>query len=291
MYSRLKLIAVCLVLFTAVSNAQASESYKVETHLSYSSSETDSSEAKHYSLQPVIYFSDVNLRDHPYAEAAFLERASSITLYHSKYDAKTDYPSESDGSMSGVHVGYHVPSSPVYIMVAYTASEGKSSSLFGDYTSEGRYYNLGLGYYISDGLFVGASYSGGEFKVPDYDLTSKSNDYGVSVKYVSELSGDRAINIQGGYSVDNNDDGTDKETDRTVRLSSDYYLNRRLSLGAGVSQYTGDNSSGDGSDYGVNLRFFFNTNLSARVGIYKFEAKNDEGSNSDSLSLTLSARW
>lgn len=179
----------------------------------------------------VSYFLDrVATKGHPLAEAAFLERASNFTLGYADAD-------DADSDTIGITGEFYFDQ--LYLRGGYASTDAAGTDID---TISAR-----VGWVIADGLRVAAGVDRVDFDVPGVD---ESNDVVVEAKYVTKLSGETALNVEGSVTF------LDQADDEVFALSGDYYFNSALSVGAALSFADDDNN------YGVNARYFFTPVLS-----------------------------
>lgn len=214
------------IALTLCSTAVMANTYQAEVGAAYNT--TDDINLDVIELQGEYFFEAVNTAGQPLAEAAFLQKASSIWLTHAEADRDGI-----DGSETSLNIGYYFGDSIFYAgaTVVSTDDDGDTEDDWG----------LTVGVTPAAGWLVTTTY----MDDVDYELNLQS-------KYVAELAGETAINFEVGY-----EDGGDLPDD-TVSAGLDYYFNRAVSLGV----YT---ESADETATGVRGRYFFNENVSAQA--------------------------
>ncbi len=148
-----------------------------------------------------MHFSPVQTRNHPLAEAAFLERSTNV------YAAAGD-----DFDSLTVGGELYVPDTMFYI----GARVNRVDTGADDETTA--YATLGLT--PIDGLLVTT-----EFSEDGYDAN-------LSAKYVTSLGGGNFVNLQGTYQ--------DSDFDDMLSLFADFYFDRTFSVGAGYTDFYGN---------------------------------------------------
>jgi hypothetical protein len=111
-----------------------------------------------------------------------------------------------------------------------------------------------VGYLPTPGLLLAVGVAGRD------DDNQNDTDPTVRAKYVKQLAGDTALNLEGKARFNDNNDSYD--------VGADYYLDRTLSLGANYERTSFDNTDADVDAFGLRARKFFSENISAegRVG-------------------------
>ncbi len=254
---------ICSVIFTAASFTLApfvySDSYRNEIYVHYS----DSSDVDEYSLnlQAKHYFSAVDITGLPLAEAAFLQKASSLTLAASNDNYQSgDY--ENDTYARSANVNYFIPDSIFFVgagviqqkHVIHNFDGGDDAGVY-DYSTQWRSdWNARVGIAPADGLQIWSDF------IEDADISEYWN---LSAKYVKPLANERAIGTEIRYADD------DIAHVRSLMVSADYYFTHRFSAGAGVADFKFDNPSvKDNTAYHVRARHFVTENASIDFTYY-----------------------
>ncbi|WP_041522880.1 putative porin [Gilvimarinus agarilyticus] len=225
-----------------------------------------------YGVFGTYYFSSVQLRNHVYGEAAFLERASSITLNtrfsdNSRSDDRNCIgtcsavlTNESSQHYSLTSEGY-VLDSIVYASATYNYWSGDAEYSNGheaSYSDSSWSGKLGVAPLAGWLLTTGFSDSSALFE----------DEWNVQSKYVGELAGGRAYNLEAGY-TDWHDGGS------TWTASGDFYFTRGFSVGGSV---------GENDVYSLRARNFFTPDVSLSLVMGSYEE-------TDSYSVELIGRF
>lgn len=222
---KLKTLSAVIAL-TLCSTAAMANTYQAEVGVVLGTIDTDAGDADLFGLGGEFFFEAVDTSGKPLAEAAFLQKASSVSAAY----AQTDY----DGfeiSAASLDVGYYFGDSIFYAgatVVSYDF-DGESEDDWG----------VTVGVTPVDGWLVTTTY----MDDVDYELNLQS-------KYVTQLAGETAINFDLGYA-----DGGD--FDDIISAGLDYYINHSLSLGVFTE-------SAEETATGVRGRYFFNDQFSAQ---------------------------
>jgi hypothetical protein len=227
----------------------ADSSYQAEVFATYGQGSvdgTDELDTSEYSLSGAYYFSGVNTKNHPLAEAAFLEKSSNIYAGWTR----SDYDNE-DGSVdvSAIGIDFYVPDTMLFVGAGVAQVDVDDG--FGDDKDSAWFAKLGIT--PVDGLLVWSQF---------YEDVDISDHWNINTKYVVPLAGENAINLEAGY--EDWDDG-DSET----RVAADYYFSRNFSLGAG---YTFADTT---DTYELRARHFFSDSFSINAG---YTSNDDEDS-------------
>lgn len=260
-----------ITIFTAIvatfsfslSPISTAQTYQTEIGVTYSEFDSDFYPGDNYSigLQGTQYFSPVYTRNLPLAEAAFLQKASSLSLSLANDDYEFD-DQDGDSYLRGANVTYYIPNSIFFVGAGITENKLVfTHRYYGDYAYEGivstdwrSHWNATLGVAPIDGLQVWSEFLEG-VDVSDY--------WNLSAKYVKPLVGEQAISIEARY-VD------DRQFDiRSVVVSTDYYFNHRFSVGLVTAQFIfGSSEVDDSTPYHIRARQFITENTSVELAYF-----------------------
>ncbi len=234
----------------------------------------------------------------PLSEAAFLSRASNFTLelereeYQSdhRFDYRcvdgtdcraTHYGRSADNNRATLGFEYYRPHSWLYLAGSYQYLERNQDSwanvegqdVHYDYTSDHEYWSASLGITPLDGWLLATQFGEGG----DGELFE--GDFNVSSKYVWQLGGGRALNVEGAYFVDN--------SYNDWRLGADYYFNKTLSLGASI---------GDDKTSEIRLKKYLTDSISLEASYWDYDGgysyRYGVGDNpGDGFSVGMSVRF
>jgi hypothetical protein len=241
-------------------------------------------------VSAAFFLEPVKTGDHPYAEAAFLEKIGSWNLSA----GQTDYRAgtvKGDGPYFEAALNYTTPDFPLVI----TPSFGMSSS---DYTGsflagmDNNYYGLAVGKFLSYGLFarVGYSYSKTTYDyIPAPDENSIYHAYYLYAKYVKETGGGTAINLETSLTRVQFSDDISSGNLYPFSFAVDYYFARSFSAGVGI-QVVNDDSS-DGKTYSANIKNFITPSLFLQASYDHYLDDQDGQFDYKNFTLTASARF
>lgn len=243
----------------ALASFAASDTYRNEIYTTYS--ELNDVDEYSINLQGKHYFSAVDTTGLPLAEAAFLQKASSVTLAASNNNYKSDNY-ENDTYARNLNVNYFIPNSIFFVGAGVSQQKhnihnfdgGNDAGVY-DYSTDWRSnLNARIGVAPVEGLQIWSDF---------YENSDVSDYWNLSAKYVKPLSNDHAINTEVYYS-DNDDSGF-----RYVTVSADYYFTNRFSVGAGVARFMYDgNYRDDTNTYHVHARHFMTENISVDLAYF-----------------------
>lgn len=283
-------LSLCFSIFFCFGTVYAQDSYQAEVSAKYCSSEDDDNiEYKIYGVNAEVYFSKVDTTGHPLAEAAFLERIGSIEVIAGIEEFKEDTNVEADGPLYGVGATFMNPKLPIAFQASFITSKLEfDSPSDGDATKD--LYEFGFGYFITDRLIAWLIYGYSDVEQP-IPGAKESNNYELSAKYVRVLADGTAFNIEGGLVLRQFDDGTEDGSNTIFNVLCDYYINQKVSIGAGFEINTGDYKGDEGKTFAMDFKAFVLPRISINAGFEKFLADNDGGADKESLQVTLSARF
>ncbi len=291
--SKFVFLNLCISIIFCFGTVYAQDSYQAEVSAKYYSSEDDDNiEYKIYGVNGEVYFAKVDTTGHPLAEAAFLERIGSIEVTAGIEEFKADPNVKADGPLYGVGATFMNPRLPITFQASFITSKLEfDSPSDGDATKE--HYEFGFGYFVTDRLIAGLKYGYSEVEqpIPGANITTEYNNYELSAKYVRVLADGTAFNIESGLLLRQFDDGTEDGSNAIFKVLCDYYINHKVSIGAGFEINTGDNKYDEGKTFAIDFKAFVLPRISINAGFEKFLADNDEGADKGSLQVTLSARF
>jgi hypothetical protein len=256
------------IALAATASAASANSYRGELNVGGGSSEieyegfSEADKSNYGIVSGTYYFSDVATRNHPLAEAAFLERSSGISFTYSRdrtrfEDVLVDTLPNGDAEIIGegrftttstfssADIEFYIPNSIFYIgggigegtfKTRYRVTDG-DELITGSYSEDtGTFWSLRAGITPVDGLLVWSEF----YKDQEVD-----DEWNINAKYVMDLSGN-ALNLEASYDHFYGND--------SLGLAADFYFDRTFSLGATYTYYDDTNAN---DDYGLRLRKFF----------------------------------
>ncbi len=314
----MKLITKVLILvLICISSVQlfAEETYRHEVGILGSMSKEDAKddpdgETTMYGLGYTFYFNPVKINEsQPLAEAAFLNKASSISVagLKSKYEiGESGSNAEITFNSIGISGTYVLPQLPVFFYAAYLRSTGEVS---GDYygfegDDNSNIYSFGLGYFFTDNIAAGFDYEYSKLNMDidagyygNYEASIKANSYNGYLKAVLPVAGEMYINFSIGYSHEIEETTSDlleesKDKNNEYSVITDFYITPKIGIGAGLKVNRGENKSDEGETYMVKGNFFFNNNVGLGIAYSNFRAKDtDEEENEQGVDLEVAVRF
>jgi len=286
---KLILTLVFLALARLSAAAPSPNGYRYDAGAQIGRSKSDTYHLDSLAIGTSLYFSQVEAKKGPLAEAAFLERkgyaAFSALKGFGKSGASVATP-EADLTASGLGVNVMAakPKGPLFFSFSLvnlkntydvdgTGEDNDAEATLNEIEAE-------LGYFITDGAAVSlfTSYSRNRFKGYYFDLydllmTVRSN--GAKVKWVVPLN-ESAVNIEAGAELAKYDAENDEGTNRIIFVGGDFYFTRQMSLGGEVEITYGDDSAAEGKTYALRAEYFISPKTALSLGAYMSKPDNDD---------------
>lgn len=285
------LLGLCVVLFFTTA-AHSQDQYRAEVSGIYTRTDYEwGGRALATAVAGEIFFAPVKTANHPFAEAAFLEKIGSASLSAGTYDYKS-FPLKGDGPYYQAYLNYTSPDFPLVLeAILGTASVDYEDS---SYSADSDYYSIAIGKYLSYGLLSTIGYY--QRNTTSTFMTSpteKSKDhvYFFSTKYVRETEGGTGVNVEADltrYQFANDDE---TGNDYTISLAGDYYFTRSLSAGLGFASAIAVDKFDDGKTYSANIRAFITPRLSLQAIYDRFLNDHDGEPSNRNFALILAARF
>ncbi|BCU66176.1 hypothetical protein F941_00156 [Acinetobacter bouvetii DSM 14964 = CIP 107468] len=260
----MKKLAIASALLSALAVTGTAHAYQAEVGASAGYIDPDNGgSGSEFGVNGTYYFNPVQTRNAPLAEAAFLDRASNVSV-HANFADRGDV----DDNTYGIGAEYYVPNSDFYLSGDVSRNNTEVRDFLGNkHDFDTTYYSAEVGYLPAPGFLVAAGVKG-------YDNDKDDGaDPTLRAKYVTTLSNGKDINLEAGASFGDLDE---------FNLAADYFIDKTFSVGA--DYYNNDLT--DRSEVGINARKFFNqqVSLEGRVGF------GEAGSN-DYNSFGLAAKY
>jgi len=296
MINRVAIFLVCAsmaVLASGCTAAYAAEQYQAEISPEYLRQDSDdNSRVILAGFNAEMFFAPVNAADHPYAEAAFLERIGSVFFSAARADTKGD-TFKGDGMFYGAGVNLTTPGFPLAVRATYAATKiDYTEPATGDLKiSE---YGVKAGYYLLHTLLAGVEYdqTKRDFTLSGFQgIPDKRANYSLFAKYVHELRGGKELSFEAALGTNRFDDGTETLTNTRESLSADYFFNRSLSAGVGFENNSGKDKSIEGRTYSANVNAFITPMFSVKATYERFLNSNHNEPSDRTIDIILAARF
>lgn len=286
-------MAIAALLIFSVVVAHATEQYQAEVSAFYSRTyfnQESNNWSALFGMSGEVFFAPVNTEEHPYAEAAFLERIGSAIISTALEEDKVR-SFEADGPRLSIGVNLTQPSTPFVVQLMYTWARVEADYANG-FTNKSNEYDIRVGYYFTKTLLAGLEYSYGSSEVSSMfpSITARSRDYGLFAKYVLELEHFKELSFEAtvGESTAGNAEIV-RNTNESVNV--DYFFNKSLSIGIGFQNSSGTDELMEGQTYSANVRYFINPHFSVQAIYDRFRNSNDGQLSDHTYELILAGRF
>lgn len=256
-----KTLLAAAVAALALSPAAMAQNYQMEAGLTYTNIDPDTAGAEKDSaiaLDFKYHFEQVETMDRPLNEAAFLGHNSNVSLKYKTVDkAKEDV----------ISLGAEAWFEAFYAAVGVDMNQPD----VGDDTTD---IDVKLGYMLQDNWRVHLSYNITE---ADDSTSDDVKNIGIGTKYVAQLDGGTALNLEAGLAKADDDDDT-----LSYDLAADYYFTQAISAGLSYGDSDADDTE---ATIGINGKYFVTPLISLEAGYTT--TKDDE----DTISLRAAMRF
>ncbi len=237
--------ALALAAAAGFGTAQAQD-YQMELEAGYSDINPDQGSGDSALDVSFTYYLDrVATSGRPLAEAAFLHHASNVSV---------DYLTVDDADSDRIGVEGEFWFEQLYLRGGYATADNSGTDTD---TISAR-----IGWMLSPNLRI----AGGLDRVDeDSPGAEESDNLVVEAKYVTNLGGGTALNLEG--SVTFLDDPAD---DEVFEFAADYYLNPAFSVGAGLS------FADENDNFELRTRYFFTPTIAGQVEYFTQNDGDDD---------------
>lgn len=278
---KLSLITALLSSCVAL-NANA---YQTEATGAYEYVDMDGGKTNSAAISGKYYFNPVQTRNAPLAEAAFLDKASSIGggYAYSKLQDDEDF-GDLQFNIIGVEGEIFIPDTQFYVSGALHRTNIKATiNGLGSESENGNGYEFEAGFLPVNGLLLAVgvadfSESINPVKVAKYGFVTNVSNAAV----VSGDNDDTAVSLRAKYVSEvagfyTNFEGVTYIGDETsYRLAADLYLDQTLSVGVSFADSTADDSD---SIFNIRAQQFFNPQFALGVGYTTTDGADSYGIN------------
>ncbi len=227
--------------FALLSVNVLAQSYQVEVGAAVSKSDSDAPERDVDSISAFgeYHFNPVQTRNHPLAEAAYLEESSNVFAVANLQEVG---PTDVHAATAGIE--YFVPNTIFYARAELVVSRYDGEGVDDSETD----WSATAGFSPVGNLLLTTTY-----------VEETGYDANISAKYVTGLGAGNYLNVEATIW------DTDSETFKS--LGVDYYLDRTLSVGVLVEDQ-------EDTGVGVRARKFFTPELSGGVSFFNSDAND-----------------
>jgi hypothetical protein len=286
------LTTAAVAVFAGVAMAQERQqmkSFQIEATGGFSFREIDTGpdiEITQFEAMGTYYLAPVELKDHPWNEAAFLEHSMGVMAGLRWVDFEVG-PFSADGPVVGAGFRYADKETPVAGEVNFSIGslDGDMSTDVDITTFEGR-----GGYWLQSNAIVGAEFKYDELEVGGATLQEESY-FGGFGKIVYDLGEGRAVNAEAGVGIASVEDAVSDEENFVIHIEGDYYFTPQYSAGALLDFSFGDSVSDEGVTFGLRGTAWINPMFSVMAEFTTFSADNDQGADSDEFGIFATFRF
>lgn len=239
--------------------------YQSEVSVTYGEINIDNSSAEisDSELLGRFYFSPVSTANRPLAEAAFLQKASSIYaggVYLRYKENDKEFSSSERGYGYGRQIGadFYIPNSMFFLGAGINetkykyewSDDGVTERDSMDWESQ---WHIKAGVTPIDGLLVWSEF---------YEDVDVADAWNINAKYVMPLGvNGQWLNLEASY-ID-----SDIEEAKTLYIAADYYLDNHLSVGGGLTHYAYDDDDFDTNEneYFIRANQYFTDSFAANL--------------------------
>ena len=220
------------------------------------------------------YFDPVKVDGAPLAEAAFLDRARSISVSLSKDESDSDFGYRSHSESIGIV--YASPKHPLTLNGQYRTSKFEPNDFDGSRSKE---WTIGAGYYLKKELLLSAVYSRSKNPSAGPSGDHFRGEYSLGVKWVGLLPNKAWLSINANFSRDRywDDFGTSSRGQR-FNAGGNFYFTPLLSVGLRYSRQADDDSNFGVRTYAASTKKFINARffIEAEVRSFRFEGSGGD---------------
>lgn len=263
-----RVLCLAIVALSAGSSAAvyAEEEYQTEISADYLRADTSQDfRSTMISASAKVFLEPVKTAEHPYSEAAFLERIGSVSVTAYDIGMKAGII-KGDGRLFAAGVNYAKPDFPLAIQVGYFNSKIDFDTPFGSpATSKSNGYSIGIGNYFTNSLLAGLDYENTRYESSGTPVLLKHKNLGLFAHYVDEMEHGNALSLDGRLYRSTYDDGIENLKNTIEHFTADYFFSRGLSAGFGIENNTGADLVNEGRTYSANIRSFISSDLSVNA--------------------------
>lgn len=315
----LQRILACLMVAVAVMLSTAAmaqtDVFQFEGAVLYTQTKDDDNKFQGYGVAAGYFFTPVSLTSLPWAEAAFLARASNVNIAAIRtdfdWDSATFGKISGDGYMVTGNIEIFVPGLPVYFSADVTRMKSSFESSMFKMDSVNTEFSGRIGVLPMQGILIGALYGrsleareGTILVTMKIDQDDTIDSFGGFLKIVRPIGDGMAFGIDltaqriNTLTKDNTGGEADIEISNTnVEGMLAFYPMAQLGIGATFEIQRGDDMESEGNTYGITAIFFPIPNVGIQFSYSRFIPASDvdEDGNeileSDSFDISVRARF
>ena len=267
-------------------------SYQVEYTAGLSKYKENTSKQEGIIIAVEMFLDKVETGSHPYAEAAFLEQASSLGIAYIDTEITTT-SFDIDFTDRLLLASYVVPNSLFILQAGYAVSDGDIKNGVNG-TSEADTIILGIGKYLNNHSALSLNYTQQDNSVTILPATfsdAKNTLISIDYKLIEEFPNGNAYNFEASITSAEFEFNAISETNTIIDFSGDYYYDQSTSVGVSIDLNTGDDKADEGKTLGVNISKYLTPVFALMVDYNKFSADNISGEDSDTVVISGTARF
>ena len=287
-----KLLSISLL----SADIHAEQNYQTELFGGYEKEDADTSTDKTIGVGAEIYFSPINTESKPFAQAAFLDKSSFVTVGYINQKVDLQNASVDSLDLGGPLIGINfITETDAFILgVFYSKLDGDTNP--SQLTIDSKLIGFVIGKYLNDSTTVEVSYTSGD---AEYDNTISNQTFTLDIDYyeltyntVQWLGATSYYDFSIGFELIRKDNSNSvKEDNHELKVLGNYYFTRMTSLGLAASFNSGDDISDEGQTLAINFNHFFAPQIALKVGLSKFNADDIQTEDADSFSFDVIARF
>lgn len=296
LYLKRTLSVTLLSLSLISANSYAEQSYQTELLVGYEKEDADTSTYKTTGLGAEIYFSPVNTENKPLAEAAFLDKSSSVIVGYIKVKSELQNANVNSIDANGplIAINYITETNAFILGAVYSKQDIDMDPNLA--TGDIKLTGINIGKYLNDSSAVEFSYTSGdaEYQFATSNLTTslEIDYYELSYKTVQPLDATSYYSFGAGIElIKKSDSSSVNEDNHEFEILGEYYFTRMTSLGAAASFNSGDDVSQEGKTLAIGGTHFFIPQIALNISLSKFIADDSQTEDTDSISVAAIARF
>ena len=296
LYLKWTLSVTLLSLSLLSANSHAEQSYQVEITGGYEKEDADTSTDKSTILGAEIYFLPVNIENKPLAEAAFLDKSSSVIIGYIKLKSDLQNSSINSIDASGplFAINYVTKTDAFILGAVYSTQDVEVDPNV--ITSDIKTTGIEIGKYLNDSSAIRFTYMNSDTEIRSTVSSLTANldidFYKLAYKTVQPLNATSYYLFSAGIElIKKNDSSSVKEDNNELSILGEYYFTRMTSLGAGASFNSGDDISDEGKTFGIGGTHFFTQQIALNIIWSTFIADDSQTEDTDSISIDVIARF
>lgn len=277
------LLAIATTMAATTVSAQGPQSYQFEVTGGWTTSSTDTNpdiDVNRLVAAGEFHFAPVELKDHPWNEAEFLEHSMyvGVNIGYTNFEIGSF---EADGPTIGGCFRYARPDQPIAAEVGFAFG-----TLDGDFGIDVDEIVFGgnAGYWLCPNTIVG-----GEFVISELDaggiLDITETLFGAFGKTVHDLGDGQAVNAEAHAGFVHVDVGANDDVNFELGAAGDFYFTPQYSAGAMLDFSFGDAASREGVTFGVRGSAWFNPQAGVSVEVSTFAASDSNGADDDEFGV------